>query len=58
MLIDILVIVATSWPITVMVVGVSAAFVIRRSLKQAMDNADDVRNLRAVNSELVRARDD
>jgi hypothetical protein len=31
-------IVAGSWPIAVMVIGVSAAVVVRRSLKQVMDN--------------------
>lgn len=31
-------IVAESWPLAAMVVGVAAAVVVRRSLRQAMDN--------------------
>lgn len=35
----ILEIIGSSWPIAFMVIGLAAAFTVRRTLKQAMDNS-------------------
>lgn len=50
-------IVAESWPIAVMVVGLSITTVTNRRLKQAMDDSQAVRDLRASQALTVRKRD-
>lgn len=53
MMMEALQIVAGSWPIACMVVGLSAAVVIRRTLKQAMDNSQALALDRANGSKSV-----
>lgn len=53
-----MIVIAESWPIAVMVAAITAGIVVRRSLKQAMDNSQQVRDLRASNAVTVRERDD
>lgn len=52
--------VAGSWPLAVAVVGVAVAIVVRRSLKQAMDNNRAVKIDRAQGNQavVVRSRED
>lgn len=55
-MIEVLQIIATSWPIAVMVIGLAAAITVRRSLKQSMDNSNEIQNIRASQSVVVRDR--
>jgi NADH:ubiquinone oxidoreductase subunit F (NADH-binding) len=57
MLMKALEIIAGSWPIAVMVVGVSIALVVRRSIKQAMDNDREAKRDRAMGNQAVVVRD-
>lgn len=47
-------VVAESWPIAVMVVGLAAISVANRRMKQAMDDSQAVQDLRASQSTAVR----
>lgn len=58
MIIEVLQIIATSWPIAIMVVAISAAIVLSRRWKQAMDNQLEVQNIRASQAVVVRGRDE
>ncbi len=49
-------IIAGSWPIAIMVIGLSTAIVVNRRLKQAMDDSQAVRDLKASQSVVVRHR--
>ena len=49
-------IVAGSWPIAAMVVGLSAAFVVRRTLRQAMNNQREKELERAQGNQAVIVR--
>jgi len=51
-------VIAESWPIAVMVIGISAAIVIRRSLRQAMNNSAEIQELRASSALVVRNKDE
>lgn len=51
-------IIAGSWPIAIMVIGIATAVVVNRRLKQAMDDSQAVRDLRANQAVVVRNRDD
>lgn len=53
-------IIAQSWPIAVMVVGVASAIVVRRSLKQVMDNdrAEKLDRAQGNKAVVVRSRED
>ena len=51
-------VIAESWPIAVMVIGVSAAIVVRRSLRQAMNNSAEIQELRASSALVVRNKDE
>jgi len=56
-MIEVLLIVANSWPIAVMVVGLGVCVVVRRCIKQAMDNSAEVQTVRASNAVVVRQSD-
>lgn len=56
-MVEVLSIVAQSWPIAFMVVGTGAAIVVNRRLKQAMDDSRAVRDMRASQAVTVRDRD-
>lgn len=45
---------AASWPIAVMVVGVTVALVVNRRVRQAMTQDDEIRTLRASSAPVVR----
>ena len=51
-------IIAESWPIAIMVIGLAAAYVIRRSLKQVMDHSAKMDEYRAGTAVVVRQRTD
>ena len=51
-------IIAESWPIAIMVIGLAAAYVIRRSLKQVMDHSAKMDEYRAGTAAVVRQRTD
>lgn len=55
-MIEVLSIIASSWPITIMVVAIAAAIVVRRSLKQAMDNSDKMNEYHTKQAIVVRQR--
>lgn len=55
-MIEYLQIIATSWPIAIMVIAISAAIVLNRRWKQAMDNKLEVQNIRASQAVVVRDR--
>lgn len=55
-MIEVLGIIAGSWPLAVMVIGLSFAIVINRRLKQSMDDSQEVRNLNATRAVVVRDR--
>lgn len=57
-MIEILQIVATSWPIALMVICISIAVVVSRRWKQAMDNQLEVQNIRSSQAVVVRSRED
>lgn len=50
-------IIAASWPIAVMVVGVGIAVVFRRCFKQAMDNTKKMNEYRASSAVAVQSQD-
>lgn len=55
-MIEVLQIIAGSWPIALMVIGLAAAIVINRRLKQSMDDSQAVRDLQASQALVVRQR--
>lgn len=56
MILEYLKVIASSWPLTIMVIGLAAAIVVNRRLKQAMDDSQAVRDLNASQSVVVRGR--
>lgn len=56
-MIQVLSIVAASWPIAFMLVGITVAVIVNRRLKQAMDDSQAVRDLHASQSMVVRNRE-
>lgn len=56
-MIEYLRIIATSWPIAIMVVAAVAGFVINRRIKQAQDDSAAIYNLKTKNAVVVRSRD-
>lgn len=53
-MIEILGIIAGSWPIAIMAVGIVTAIVVNQRLKQAMDNSQAVRDIKASQAVVVR----
>lgn len=53
---EILTIIASSWPIATMVVAIAAAIVVRRSLKQSMDLTDKMNEYNINKAVVVRQR--
>ena len=51
-------IIAGSWPIAAMVIGIAAAIVIRRTFKQMMDATEKQNEYRASNAVVVKQRED
>jgi len=57
-MIQVLSIIASSWPIAIMVIGIAVAIVVNQRLKQAMDDSQTIQNLKANQAVVVRNRDD
>jgi len=55
-MIEVLKIIAESWPITLMVLGLAAVWTTRYVFKRTMDDKDTVRNLNAKQAVVVRNR--
>lgn len=51
-----LTVIAESWPLTLMVVGIAIAIVVNRRLKQMQDDSQTLRDIRASKSVVVRDR--
>lgn len=57
-MIEVLQIIATSWPIALMTIVTIAAIVLNRRWKQVLDDSQAVRDLRSTQAVVVRDRDD
>lgn len=57
-MIQVLSIIAGSWPIAIIVIGVATAVVVNRRLKQAMDDSRTIQELRVSQAVVVRNRND
>lgn len=57
-MIEVLSIIATSWPIALMVVFLSGAFVVNRRWAQQQENTAAIYNLNTKNAVVVRDRDE
>lgn len=57
-MIEVLQIIATSWPIALMIIVIVIAIVLNKRWKQVLDDSQAVRDLRSSQAMVVRDRDD
>lgn len=56
-MIEVLRIIASSWPIAIMVVGLGITIVVNRRVKQGMDDTQTLRDIRSEQAVVIRNRD-